>query len=739
MVQRHEDAAGPTYSSDHDHAGTAGTSLVDHGHSEVTGPAASEPAAPETPAPLVVARSAESPTPLPAGRPDSGDSDSAVEDTGAGQAATLGAGETSVGSTGGASPAPEAAVPAPAAPSMSPLTVPVQRSATSSGAAPGSTAAPGHVGDVSSPATLRPVSSTPPTVAVPAATQPADTGQSPPTPIPTPATELVVARSAAEPATQRSERQPDQQPADDLSPTAIELDPSAGDAAVTGLLSSRPLVESSSVEAGPPPGDAPAGDTAPLTVPSGTIPTQGPGPTLQRQFTDQPPATRPAGSTPVLSSVVTSAVSSGPASTAGSLPSGPTAPTGSPTAGLDDQGYPPLIARSVQRSTVGTDEAGRAPGLSAATPMAGDVPIGPQAPLSGFSAAISALQDPPPGPPLGGDSETADGTGGSNQDPPLVVARRVAPDQTGHLPTPDVHLQRVVTTGPPAAPPTLVQRSLIAGGPPLTPPPATLGSGVPTTSAPAVQRLRYEGGVPSETHLILDQAAEADGQPSTGELDVPAMEMPTAPASAAWSPVAPAPPAGSGSSAWSSSPGPSTAEPPRSGASRAMVQRSAAETSPAVVGTTAYPRSGEPPAPMVSPPMAAADPTPMIQRRFDAPSPSTAVAPPVSADPPAMAVSGRTVGLAEMFAMAAAQSSDGGATIQRSAETEVQLAADPPAAAPAAAPSAAPAGPAGPAAPMNGAELEEMARRLYEPLTARLRAELWQDRERSGLLTDLRP
>ena len=52
---------------------------------------------------------------------------------------------------------------------------------------------------------------------------------------------------------------------------------------------------------------------------------------------------------------------------------------------------------------------------------------------------------------------------------------------------------------------------------------------------------------------------------------------------------------------------------------------------------------------------------------------------------------------------------------------------------------AAPGGPAAPAGPMSGAELEEMARRLYEPLSARLRAELWQDRERSGLLTDLRP
>ncbi len=143
---------------------------------------------------------------------------------------------------------------------------------------------------------------------------------------------------------------------------------------------------------------------------------------------------------------------------------------------------------------------------------------------------------------------------------------------------------------------------------------------------------------------------------------------------------------------------------------------------------------------MVSPPMPGGDAAPMIQRRFDAPSSGTAVAPPVSADPPAMAVSSRTVGLAEMFALAAAQSSDGDATIQRSAETEVQPAADPPAVGTRPpAPSAAPAGPAGPAAPLSGAELEEMARRLYEPLSARLRTELWQDRERSGLLTDLRP
>jgi len=31
-----------------------------------------------------------------------------------------------------------------------------------------------------------------------------------------------------------------------------------------------------------------------------------------------------------------------------------------------------------------------------------------------------------------------------------------------------------------------------------------------------------------------------------------------------------------------------------------------------------------------------------------------------------------------------------------------------------------------------GADLDELARRLYDPLSARLRAELWLDRERTG-------
>jgi hypothetical protein len=45
----------------------------------------------------------------------------------------------------------------------------------------------------------------------------------------------------------------------------------------------------------------------------------------------------------------------------------------------------------------------------------------------------------------------------------------------------------------------------------------------------------------------------------------------------------------------------------------------------------------------------------------------------------------------------------------------------------------------GAAAPGNAgaeADLEELARRLFDPLTARIKAELWLDRERAGLITD---
>jgi hypothetical protein len=57
----------------------------------------------------------------------------------------------------------------------------------------------------------------------------------------------------------------------------------------------------------------------------------------------------------------------------------------------------------------------------------------------------------------------------------------------------------------------------------------------------------------------------------------------------------------------------------------------------------------------------------------------------------------------------------------------------------AARPATAGAAVAGPAAgPTATPDLDELARRLFDPLTARLRAELRLDRERAGVTTDLR-
>ena len=105
-----------------------------------------------------------------------------------------------------------------------------------------------------------------------------------------------------------------------------------------------------------------------------------------------------------------------------------------------------------------------------------------------------------------------------------------------------------------------------------------------------------------------------------------------------------------------------------------------------------------------------------------------------------MAVSGRSVGLAELFAMAASQGDASDDTpVQRAVEPETTLDLPVQTAPPQPAAPASEARPGARGGPPSGAELEELARRIYEPLSSRLRAELWTDRERAGLLTDVRP
>ncbi|HEU5266569.1 MAG TPA: hypothetical protein VFU35_07705, partial [Jatrophihabitans sp.] len=94
--------------------------------------------------------------------------------------------------------------------------------------------------------------------------------------------------------------------------------------------------------------------------------------------------------------------------------------------------------------------------------------------------------------------------------------------------------------------------------------------------------------------------------------------------------------------------------------------------------------------------------------------------------------------------------SDEPAALQRAVEVdEMTVGTTPAAPAPPAGEAAAPSSPAaapaaaaaaGPAAAAVGGtpNLDELARRLYDPLAARIKAELRLDRERFGLVTDLR-
>jgi hypothetical protein len=62
----------------------------------------------------------------------------------------------------------------------------------------------------------------------------------------------------------------------------------------------------------------------------------------------------------------------------------------------------------------------------------------------------------------------------------------------------------------------------------------------------------------------------------------------------------------------------------------------------------------------------------------------------------------------------------------------------PPGPASATAPPTVPARGGNPSSPHGVLDIDELARRLYDPLAARLKAELRLDRERAGLITDLR-
>ncbi|TCN34590.1 hypothetical protein EV644_11992 [Kribbella orskensis] len=102
----------------------------------------------------------------------------------------------------------------------------------------------------------------------------------------------------------------------------------------------------------------------------------------------------------------------------------------------------------------------------------------------------------------------------------------------------------------------------------------------------------------------------------------------------------------------------------------------------------------------------------------------------------------RSVSLQQMFsghAMTAPAEADHAVQRDEALQEAPAVQTAEPAPAPAVAPVPAPAAGAaagGGAKTVSAAEVEELAKRLYEPLTAKLRAELWLDRERAGRVTD---
>ena len=108
---------------------------------------------------------------------------------------------------------------------------------------------------------------------------------------------------------------------------------------------------------------------------------------------------------------------------------------------------------------------------------------------------------------------------------------------------------------------------------------------------------------------------------------------------------------------------------------------------------------------------------------------------PVDNVPPGASSTGGTMSFATMFGSTsvpqpAETADDGSTSVQLQSADTASASSEPAVAVPV--PGAAPAA----AAATPPTDLDEMARRLYEPLSARLRAELWLDRERAGVMDD---
>jgi hypothetical protein len=273
------------------------------------------------------------------------------------------------------------------------------------------------------------------------------------------------------------------------------------------------------------------------------------------------------------------------------------------------------------------------------------------------------------------------------------------------------------------------------------------GSNPPVRHSPAVSRRETQvrevvAELPVQQLGSFEQvvtqrltSAELSVRPglATPEVNVPAVEVPVRPTRTGVSPEGPA----------AEAPGPTVQEVPVGPAVIPEPWTSVADT-PGAPASTAPPSHRPPPS--VS--RLAVDAPAYPVARPARTSPAVAVGPSIPRvtpyGTPSQSRSGRAMSFTSMFSSAADETEAGSPAEDGFNSVQLQSAgeAPPPASEPATDVSAAPpvTTPVPPPAAGGGAspvDLDEMARRLYEPLTARLRAELWLDRERAGVPGDL--
>lgn len=330
---------------------------------------------------------------------------------------------------------------------------------------------------------------------------------------------------------------------------------------------------------------------------------------------------------------------------------------------------------------------------------------------------------------------TSPGTSPPSTSMPATSARSTPP-----VPDPS---PRRLGLGVPLADPLAVQRAVPLATSPLTTGPLTTGPLTTTRSYdpadPSLPARTHETGVGPEAPLtVLRSAGEPLPLPTRPPTSAGPVGPPSPGATPPTAPVLPARPL-LGTGTHPAPPGEVTAS-----AGAAIVQRSPAPPAVSPVGRAALP---------VAQPGTVA-PTLSTQTGSTAPPVSRSLAA-GALPPPRPALDPATVAIAAGIAH---RDSDGSVlfapppatpnqpTVQRADESEPPPPpepASPPAAEvtpppPVTAPSStgAAAGPAGGAGATTN--LEELARRLFDPLSARIKAELRLDRERAGLVTDLR-